>query len=122
MSVFLNVSNHPSASWNEQQIKAAEAYGNIIDIQFPEIDPESPTEEICRQAEEYLKKVTAYDNPIVMVQGEFTFSYSLIQRLRKNNVVVVAACSRRKTDEKVLGDGSTQKVSIFEFCGFREYE
>lgn len=122
MKKFLNISNHPSGRWTERQLEAAKGYGDIIDIPFPQIEPEAGTEDIALLAEEYLRKIEPHEVSAVMVQGEFTFSYALIKRLRKMNITVVAACTKRKVEEQILPDGAVVKNSIFEFCGFREYE
>ncbi len=37
-------------------------------------------------------------------------------------IPVFSACSRRVTEEKLLPDGATERVSRFTFCGFRPYE
>lgn len=122
MGVFINVSNHPSSKWGEKQRNAAREYGDIMDIPFPEVDPEAGTEKISDLAETYLKKIIEVENPVVMIQGEFTFSYALIRRLRENGITAVAGCTRRKAEEQVMPDGTTVKNSFFEFVGFREYE
>ena len=120
--MFINVSNHPSDSWSDQQLLAAREYGVIIDIPFPQIDPDTSTVEISALAHEYMLKIEEYRNAVVMVQGEFTFSYALTRRLREKDIIVVAACTRRKAEEQVMPDGTVLKSSIFEFGGFREYE
>ena len=120
--MFINVSNHPSDKWSDQQLLAAREYGGIIDIPFPQIDPETSTGDISALAHDYMLKIEGYRDAVVMVQGEFTFSYALIKRLREKNIIVVAACTRRKAEEQVMPDGTTLKNSIFEFGGFREYE
>ncbi|MCR5609589.1 MAG: hypothetical protein K6G26_11050 [Lachnospiraceae bacterium] len=121
-NVFINISNHPSSDWNEKQLAAAKLYGSIIDIPFPSIDPNSGIDEITSLAESYYQKIMTYSNAVVMVQGEFTFSYSLIKRLRKAGLKVLASCSIRRSDETLNADGTVVKKSIFEFDNFREYE
>lgn len=37
--VFINCSNHPSERWSREQKQAAEGYGEIVDLPFPEVDP-----------------------------------------------------------------------------------
>ncbi len=46
MCTFINLSNHPSATWSEEQLSAASKYGKIIDINFPNITPEMSDIEI----------------------------------------------------------------------------
>ena len=118
--MFVNVSNHSSDKWNSQQLEAARSYGKIVDIEFPAIDARLSKEKVVDLAEQYLKKICALKPSCVMVQGEFCFTYSLIQKLKEQNIKVVAACSERVAREKQIG-GVTQKVSTFEFVQFREY-
>ena len=35
--MFLNFSNHPSDRWNKAQRQAAERYGEIRDVPFPDV-------------------------------------------------------------------------------------
>lgn len=38
--MLLNLSNHPSSLWCDEQIKAAETlFGEIVDLPFPQVDP-----------------------------------------------------------------------------------
>lgn len=39
MKVFINLSNHRSNNWDENQINEAKKYGEIIDIDFPVVNP-----------------------------------------------------------------------------------
>lgn len=56
-----------------------------------------------------------------MCQGEFTLTYAIVTRLKKNGITVFAACSRRGTEEIRNADGSTQKKVLFSFERFREF-
>lgn len=58
---------------------------------------------------------------IVMIQGEMTFTYAMIQLLLVKGITSVAACSDRVSNEVVQADGTTKKVSEFKFVQFREY-
>ena len=41
--MFINLSNHPSLKWNEDQKKAAlEMGGRIIDMPFPPVPADAP--------------------------------------------------------------------------------
>jgi len=122
MAVFINLSNHPSSRWADNQIAAAREYGEIVDIIFPEIDPTATCMEISRLADEYCERIREYSVAAVMVQGEFTFSYALIKRLTSLGIKVVAACTQRNVGEELLSDGTLVKKTVFSFCGFRAYE
>ncbi len=118
--LFLNLSNHSSDKWGEAQLDAARAYGKVVDIPFPEIDPGATTEEIYILAEEYAEEITSRypDRDLtVHIMGEMTFCFRLVTLLHARGVRCVASTTQRKTSE--LADG--KKESIFEFQEFREY-
>ncbi len=118
--LFLNLSNHSSDKWSEAQLDAARAYGEVVDMPFPVIDPGATTEEIHRLAEEYAEKITSSypDRDLTIhLMGEMTFTFRLVTLLLARGVRCVASTTQRKTSE--LADG--KKESIFEFKEFREY-
>jgi len=119
--VFVNLSNHPSSLWSEQQLAAAKQYGEIVDMEFPFISPSIPDEGLERLVEEYHSRVLAYGKPVVMLQGEFVFTYRLVKRLKEDGIMVVASSTERVTSEQIEPDGTTTKVSQFEFVDFRSY-
>ena len=81
--VFINCSNHPSAIWSKEQKQAAEAYGQIRDIDFPEVDPGWTEQEIQREADRICGEIFQYNVAAVMCQGEFTLTYAIVRNLRK---------------------------------------
>lgn len=119
--VFINCSNHPSEPWCAEQKKAAEEYGRIVDIRFPEVDPGWTNAQVNAEAERICGEINQYNAAAVMCQGEFTLTYAIISRLKEKGITVLAACSRRRTEEEIKADGSTRKDSIYSFEGFREF-
>ncbi len=119
--LFLNLSNHPSDKWSKAQLDAARAYGEVVDMPFPVIDPGATTEDIHRLAEEYADRITSSylgrDLMTVHLMGEMTFCFRLVTLLHARGVRCVASTTQRKTSEL---EGS-KKESIFEFQAFREY-
>lgn len=118
--LFLNLSNHSSDKWGEAQLDAARAYGKVVDMPFPEIDPGATTEEIYILAEEYAEEITSRypDRDLtVHIMGEMTFCFRLVTLLHARGVRCVASTTQRKTSELEGG----KKESIFEFQEFREY-
>lgn len=119
--LFLNLSNHSSDKWSKAQLDAARAYGEVVDMPFPVIDPGATTEEIHRLAEEYADRITSSylgrDLMTVHLMGEMTFCFRLVTLLHARGIRCVASTTQRKTSE--LPDGT--KESIFEFQAFREY-
>ena len=119
--VFINCTNHPAKKWSKEQTKAAEEYGRIVDIRFPEVDPAWTAEQVHAEAERICREIDGYCVGAVMCQGEFTLTYSIVSRLKKKGITVLAACSRRRTEEMLNDDGTIQKKVIFSFEGFREF-
>lgn len=125
--MFINLSNHPSNMWGEEQRKAAQNWGDIHDLPFPQIDPAISEDALDHLVEKYFKKILEYRKKvfaapfIVMVQGEFVFSFRLIIKLKGQGIKVVAAQSRRIVRESMDKSGNYIKESHFQFVGFREY-
>ncbi len=119
--MLINVSNHPSEKWSDEQRKCSLEYGEIIDMAFPSINVQITSEGIDKLVEEYSQKILMYHNPVVLLQGEYIFTYRLVRKLKARGLKVVAACSERKATEYVNEEGITIKKSEFVFCGYREY-
>jgi len=117
--MFVNLSNHPSASWSRKQLKAAMAFGEVIDIPFPDVSPQMDEQEISLLADDYLQRVRdiSPDPCTVHVMGELTFSFVLVNRLQAAGYTCVASTTKRVVE--ILPDGS--KVSKFNFVRFRNY-
>ena len=118
--IFINLTNHPSEKWSEEQLTAAEAYGEIVDMAFPVIDENAAEADIQQLAEQYLKEIKALGEPqdlTVHIMGEQTFCFALISKLQETGIRCVASCTERDTHINELGE----KVSTFHFTQFREY-
>ena len=100
---------------------AAESYGKIIDMPFPEVPPNSSSEDVQKMAFDNLQKILEIAPVAVLCQGEFSYTVAMVELLKKNKIPVLAATSERIVSEIVEADGSTKKVSIFQFVRFREY-
>ena len=74
--MFINLTNHPSAKWSESQRKAAEEYGEIVDMGFPDIDSKMSSEEVKRFAMDYVKKIMEKEPKCVLCQGGIYFFVS----------------------------------------------
>ena len=120
--IFVNHTNHASAQWSPEQIAAAEIYGKIADFPFPNIDANFDAAQISALVEVNGKKIMALNPAAVLCQGEFSYTYAMINFLKKNNVVVIAAASERIVEERVTPDGATKKISLFKFVRFRQYQ
>jgi len=114
---FVNLSNHPSAKWDEMQTKAArELAERIEDIAFPAVPPDADEEAISALAEECAAKVPP-ETSHALVQGEFTFTVELVRRLQTRGITCLAATSKREVAE----DGDGRRMSTFRFVRFRAY-
>lgn len=116
-SIFLNLSNHPSDLWDEgQRAAAATMAPRVVDIPFPEVPPDLDEQGLIRLADRVLERIPA-ETTHAMVQGEFTLTHLLVERLERRGITCVAATSRR--DVQADKDGS--RVVRFRFVRFRRY-
>lgn len=121
--MLINLSNHPSINWSqEQKLKALELYKEIVDIPFPEVDPNGEEEYIENLAGEYLNKILEIKNRtsetvVVHLMGELTFSFALLVKLKANGVRCVASTTQRV----VMDEGNGRVTKLFRFVRFREY-
>lgn len=119
-NLFINLSNHPSASWSEVQLKAAAEYGNIADLPFPLVKEDGDEKYIEDLANSYLQKVEELSEGIpctVHLMGELNFTFALVNKLKAMGYNCIASTTKRNVTE--LPDGS--KKVVFEFCRFRKY-
>ena len=121
MKTFINLSNHASQQWSEPQRIAAEKYGVISDMPFPDVPPDADSAELDRLVAEHLERLSQYDIGAVMLQGEFVFTYRLVTKLKERGITVLSARSERRVTEQTDAEGKTRRVSEFEFVQFREY-
>jgi len=124
--MFVNLSNHASDNWPEEEKNAAKRYGDIIDVAFPSIPVDITSEQMDVLVDEYAEKLHALlssdvEDDAVMIQGESVFAYRMVVRLKKDHIRALAAVTERKSHEETLPDGTVRKVSLFVFNGFREY-
>ena len=120
--MLINLSNHSSLNWEETQLKAAESYGNIFDLEFPALDPDASCYEVTDTARDYAARISAIldqhpaEKNAVHLMGEITFCYTLATILQKKRVTCIASTTGRWTTE--IG---RFKTSEFRFRQFREY-
>ncbi|MBR2214451.1 MAG: CRISPR-associated protein [Selenomonadaceae bacterium] len=119
--IFVNHTNHPSTYWSEPQLTAARAYGDIMDVPFPNIPPDYSPQEVRRLAQKYFAVICDLKPAAVLCQGDFSYTFAMVNMLKEAGIVTLAATSQRIVTEAKTPGGSTQKVSLFEFVRFREY-
>ena len=116
--MFINLTNHPSSGWSQEQREAALQFGEIVDMHFPIIEPfftKTEVDELADITVEGIKKLN--NNPVVHVMGEMTFTYAVVFRLKALGITCVASTTERMV--KMMPDG--KKISDFKFIQFREY-
>jgi len=124
---LINISNHPSSEWTEQQ---KFGWDEIVDIPFPQIDPKDSVWTVEEQAQRLFKEILKQgwtDNGIrVAIQGEYTLCYILMGLIYRWNgaleppIQVFVPVFEEKVVEKVQLDGSLKKVVISKFVRWRE--
>lgn len=118
-SKFINLSNHPSNGWSEEQQQAALRLGDIVDLQFPPVNPTMATDQVKKMADELVTTILGYGKPAdltVHIMGEMTLSYNIVAALCQLGVCCVAS-----TTERIVTEVDGKKVSEFHFVQFREY-
>jgi len=134
-TLFINISNHPSAGWSEEQREAAIALatardddgeiiaeGKIVDIPFPSVDPAARWQQVYKLAQKLREQIFSVINenvpaevrnnpeypPVTIhLMGEQSLCWILPHLLPFRFVV--------STTERVVVDGRPQ----FKFVRFR---
>lgn len=121
--MLLNFTNHPSNIWSEKQKRTAiQLFGKVVDMPFPQIDESADENYISKLADEYLQKILLIaerENVVVHLMGEQTFVFSLLKRLRKNDINCAASTTKRIVN---MDSSGQKKEVIFQFERFRYYE
>lgn len=118
--LFVNFTNHPSESWTIKQLMAAQQYGQLIDLPFPNVDRDSSEQGIQALVDEYINKINRMSlgrTCTIHIMGEMTFTYAMVQDLKSRGYTCVASTSERIVEELPNGVKNVR----FEFCKFREY-
>lgn len=117
--MFINLSNHPSSGWCEEQFEAARKYGEVVDLSFPIIEPTFTKDDILYLVKEYMEVITGMKDgeTVVHVMGEMTFTHNIVNALKEVGIICLASTTERLV--KMTSDG--KKISEFKFVQFREY-
>lgn len=119
--MLINLSNHPSDKWSESQTAAAnEQFGEIVDLPFPQIEPDATKADITKIAQDYLTRVQQIGQPndtTIHIMGEMTLTYQLVGMLKDAGYRCYASTTVREVYEQEPG----KKTVIFQFVKFREY-
>ena len=117
--MFINLTNHPSERWSEEQLNAARYYGEIVDLSFPIIEPTFTREDIMFLVKECTETILGITdgNVVVHVMGEMTFTYNIVNALKEKGITCLASTSERN----IIMTPDGKKISEFKFVQFREY-
>lgn len=119
--LFINLSNHPSSSWTAEQLTAAEAFGELIDMPFPQVAPDAKADDIKTIAEAQvaaIMKQAETHTVTVHVMGEMSLIYRIVRMLSERGIRCVCSTSYRVVKDQ--GDG--RRLVEFRFNSFRDYE
>lgn len=119
--MLINLSNHPSDKWSKSQTEAAiSQFGEIVDLPFPQIEPDATKADIAHIAQDYLTRVQQIGQPndtAIHIMGEMTLTYQLVALLKDAGYHCYASTTVREVYEQEPG----KKTVIFQFVNFREY-
>lgn len=100
--MFANISRHPSKIWPQEQFEAAHDIcpDGIVDIVFPYVAPEADEEEVATAAQNIARSI-GEGVTAAMVQGEYTLTMFLANKLSERGVdVYVAALGKQYQDRR----------------------
>ena len=119
-TLFINLSNHPSSTWQPAQLEAARQYGEIIDIDFPTVDALCEPERVDHLANQYAQDIINRGAPRCItahVMGEMTLTFRIVELLKAQGIRCVAST----TERIVTNLTDNRKETQFSFVQFREY-
>ena len=115
--MLLNLSNHPSARWPDDQQSAAARFGPVADLPFPNVPPDADEAALAELVDTYFQQIKAKAPAAVHLMGEMTFTYALVRRLREELDLPVIA----STTERLVTERDGEKRVRFRFVRFRAY-
>ena len=119
--ILVNLSNHPNSEWQEEQRKAAEQYGDITDMPFPQIAPDADDKQMNELVKQYIEQIKPYTSThkvTVHIMGEMCFTYRLVRQLSKKGIKCICSTTFRI----VRDEGNGKRYVEFHFKKFRDYE
>lgn len=84
--MFVNFTNHPSGSWGAAQRRAAQVYGEILDLPFPDVPPALSAAAVAALADEWAARILALRPACVLCQGEMTLTARVVRLLQSRGV------------------------------------
>lgn len=115
--MLINLSNHPHTKWSDHQKETAlRMYGEVMDMEFPHIDPSWSKDQVYELAENYLSKIKLLPPATIHIMGELTFTYIFVNIAKKADISCIAS-----TTERIVQEKHGQKLVEFWFGQFRPY-
>jgi hypothetical protein len=132
---FLNISNHPSYYWLEDQVEAALHLINstnredIVDIQFPNVPPTATKEEVAEIGDSIIERINKMDDVgCIHIMGEMNLTYFLVTEIAEVDADSFQHYNLRpwfkvvaSTTERMVQELDGKKTVQFKFVQFREY-
>ncbi|MDP2660076.1 MAG: hypothetical protein Q8R28_05055 [Dehalococcoidia bacterium] len=121
-SLFLNWSRHPSRTWGADELAAARALGNVVDVPFPTIRPELTMDQVQDLAADFYRQFLdmgrGYAKLYIHVGGEMSLCLTLFHI----HLTYDSASDREKLTFLVSTSRRSRGAEggAFEFVQFRE--
>ncbi|KAA0259936.1 MAG: hypothetical protein EDM75_07390 [Chlorobiota bacterium] len=123
--ILINYTNHPSAKWTGDQAAAAfEKWSSVIDIPFPQVEPEWNEADVTACFDLFLSEVqgrltslgVAESDAEFLIMGEFRYTFYAVRTLKERGHRVYAHAGKREVE--VVDNKS---IYTFRFGRFVEY-
>lgn len=88
---------------------------------WSQIPPEKENTEIVRSVVLWLKSSGAKDGDLLIIQGEFGSTFTLVDYALKNHLVPLYATTKRVAKESRNGE-KVQREYVFEHVSFKKYK
>jgi CRISPR-associated DxTHG motif protein len=124
-ATFVNLSNHPVATWPKEQAAAALALGlgTPADLHggMPTVPPTATEDEVDGMARDLADRALRQGARGAHVAGDFTLTMALVRELQRRGVRCFAATSERLVSNEEHGPEGAQATREFRFVRWREY-
>ena len=117
--MLINLTNHPSALWTEEQRQACSGFDGIMDMKFPSVDPAWDEDDIARVARDVCTRISGMEGvEAVHIAGEHTLTFAIVTRLLKAGIRCLTSTTERLSTD--LPDGRI--IKTFRFVRLRDYK
>lgn len=123
MKKFVNISNHPKASWPQAELDEAAGLvdgGEVVDLAMPAILPTMSDSQLREIARDIAGTAQTMGAGAAMVAGEYSATILIISELEARGIPCFFGMSERVAREVPREDGLVDIIHTFEFRGFRK--